>query len=361
MKQRIKSLLGPNGVRFCLRLVDRIRLSWLRMAYRSAFLCRLHYLLFSSSFTREAQGVIAGHIRFEENKKNGESINYFLRRCIHRLEKGLIMRPRRDVFAADYIEEAVASYVAGRENLNPDEALWANDVLTEYFSVTGRNPAVDNARSRFEQFLQDDQAPGRTGTGQNKPYVRPLEDPPPVDHAAFRALSVRRRSVRWFRQEPVPRQLVDQAIETASLAPSACNRQPFEYRLFDDPALIRPLLELPMGITGYEDNVPAVAVLVGKLRAYPHPRDRHVIYIDASLSAMSFMYALETLGLSSCPINWPDVPDRERRMKELLGLALDERPVMLIAFGYPDPDGMVPKSTKIPLPDIRSYNRLSSA
>ncbi|MCH8504052.1 MAG: nitroreductase family protein, partial [Ectothiorhodospiraceae bacterium] len=272
MKQYIKALLGPNGIRFCLQMVDKIRLTWLRVAYKSAFLSRLHYLLISPSFTREAQAVIAGHIRFEENRKNHESVNYFLRRSIHRLEKGLIMRPRREVFAADYIEDAVASFITGRDNLNQQEADWANAVFTEYFSVTGRNPAIDKARDHFQQFRESSGPDGGSpGMGGNIPYVRALGEPPPVDHDAFRALSVRRRSVRWFQQKPVPRELVDQAIETAALAPSACNRQPFEYRLFDDPALIAPLLELPMGIKGYEDNVPAVAVLVGKLRAYPHP------------------------------------------------------------------------------------------
>ena len=50
-----------------------------------------------------------------------------------------------------------------------------------------------------------------------------------------------------------------------------------------------------------------IIVIVGELDAYEYDRDRHLIYIDGSLAAMTFMLALETLGLSSCPINWSGV------------------------------------------------------
>jgi nitroreductase len=97
-------------------------------------------------------------------------------------------------------------------------------------------------------------------------------------------------------------------------------------------------------------------VLVGRLRAYFDPRDRHVIYIDASLAAMAFQFALEVQGVGSCCINWPDVRDREQKIGQLLGLAPDERVIMLISFGYPDPTGLVPYSQKKSLDELRRYN-----
>ncbi len=344
--------------RFKNRVKNSIRISWLRLVLRVPFLPGLHYLLFSRAFDRELRGVIAGHLAFERNSANAEKSNYSLRRNIHRIEKGLIMRPRRENFAAGYIQEVVESYIAGHDCLNESELNWAYEVLCEYFSVAGGHKSIDKARARFEQL------PGITrgyhaNTGAHKPHLRDLSNAPPVTLDALKALSVRRRSVRWFSQEPVPRDYIDRAIEVASLAPSACNRQPFQYRIFDQPDLVQQVVALPMGIKGYGENIPAVAVLVGRLRAYPHPRDRHVIYIDASLSAMAFMYALETMGLASCPINWPDIPEREKAMKSLLGLADDERPVMLVAIGYPDPQGLVPGSSKVPVSDLRTYNSIA--
>jgi nitroreductase len=58
------------------------------------------------------------------------------------------------------------------------------------------------------------------------------------------------------------------------------------------------------------------------------------------------MLALETLGLASCAINWPDIENYELKIGQLLALKPFERVVMLIAVGYPDPAGLVPHSEK---------------
>ncbi|MGH2624131.1 MAG: nitroreductase family protein, partial [Sphingobacterium sp.] len=84
--------------------------------------------------------------------------------------------------------------------------------------------------------------------------------------------------------------------------------------------------------------------------------DRHVIYIDASLASMSFMLALETMGLSSCAINWPDIETREQKMDKFLNLKAHQRALMCIGVGYPDPEGLVAYSEKRPLDQIRKYN-----
>jgi nitroreductase len=188
------------------------------------------------------------------------------------------------------------------------------------------------------------------------PYARDLDEPPPVAYDDLLALAYRRRSVRWFLPTAVPRELIDRAITVADLSPSACNRQPFEYRVFDDPELIARVAAIPKGTRGFAHGFPAFVVLVGRMRAFFSERDRHLIYIDGALGAMALMLALESLGLSSCPINWADDAEQERDMTRTLGLAPDERVVMCLALGYPDPEAMVPYSAKKPLDRIRRYN-----
>jgi nitroreductase len=58
------------------------------------------------------------------------------------------------------------------------------------------------------------------------------------------------------------------------------------------------------------------------------------------------MLALETLGLSSCPINWPDIESREKMLSSKLDLRFHQRTIMLIAVGYAEPEGGVPFSQK---------------
>jgi nitroreductase len=190
-----------------------------------------------------------------------------------------------------------------------------------------------------------------------RPYRRDLAAEPSVDYAALLELAERRRSVRWFEQREVPRELIDKALRVAALSPSACNRQPFEFRVFDDPDLVRQVAQIPMGTRGWVHNIPVFVVIVGSLSAFFSERDRHLIYTDGCLAAMAFLFALESLGLSSCCVNWPDIRERERRMAALLGLRPDERPVMCMAVGYADPEGMVPFSHKKPSDQIVRYNR----
>jgi nitroreductase len=328
----------------------------LRLVGASRVMNLLFYSAGSRAFRREQLAVAYGRWKYEQEGTMPERSEFMLRRNIHALEKGLIMRPRRDVFALEYIEATVSAYeqrLAGCE-LSSEAAQdlqWASDVLTSYFSVAGSHPLIDRLRARFRAL------PSPAERQVLAPYKRNVAGPRPVSYAALLELARLRRSVRWFLPTPVPREAIDAAIEVAALSPSACNRQPFHFRIFDDPELVQKVASLPAGTVGFNQNFPVIVAVVGSQRAYFDEKDRHVIYIDGALASMSFVLALETLGLSSCCINWPDVESLERKMASLLKLDPDQRVIMLIAVGYPDPDGMVPASGKKSLSKLRSYNR----
>jgi nitroreductase len=341
------------------RLIHQIQRRILYLVARSGFLCSVYYTVCSGSFRREHRGVVCGRLKHMNEAHNPSAPHYFLRRKLHLLEKGLLMRPRRDVFSLDHIQEAVACYARalnlGRtspELARGSEFQWAADVLTRYFEVAGPHPVVDRLRDRFRtlQATVPERVPAAV------PQKRGPAGPPPVNYAELLELARRRRSVRWFLQKPVPREAIDQAIAVAALSPSACNLQPFEFRVFDDAELARKVASIPTGTVGFGHNFPAIVVLVGKLRAWFSESDRHLIYIDASLAAMAFIFALEVQGLGSCCLNWSDSKPHERRMTRLLGLEPDERVIMLIALGYPDPEGLLTYPQKKPLAELRSFN-----
>lgn len=329
------------------------------LAARSPMFASVYWCLMSGSFRREHFAVACGMARYAADCASPRGCRYLLRRNIHRIEKGLLMRPFRDLFALDYIRETVVCYdrmaraaADGCADTDEHELLWAHDVLSSYFAAAGDHPAIASARSLFDLVEHPCAHPDRL----DGPYARDLGKPPPVSYDALLELAHRRRSVRWYRQERVPREMIDRAVELAALSPSGCNRQAFEFRIFDEPDLARRVASIPQGTGGFCENLPVVVALVGKLRAYSDARDRHLIYIDGGLAAMSFVLALETLGLSSCCLNWPDVGDQEREMVSLLNLEPDERVVLLIAVGYPDPEGMVATSRKKSLERLRRYN-----
>ena len=273
------------------------------------------YSLFNRAFWREQQAVLSGKCLYKREITNLGNNCSLLRRNTHRLEKGLLMRPRRRIFALDYIHETMDFYegylakILNHQLAFNSELAWAHGVLSTYFDVAARHPRIDQLRDRFRTLPKPTSFKGEPVV----PYKRDLSVGSPVQYRDLLKLAIRRRSVRWFLSRPVPRDAIADAIRVASLSPSACNRQPFYFRIFDAPADVRRIAALPYGAAGYDYNIPAVAVVIGRLRNYFDERDRHLVYIDGGLAAMGFVYALEVQGLSSCIVNWPDIEEREQK------------------------------------------------
>lgn len=304
------------------------------------WLASAYFFLFDRSFDREHLAVLRGQLAFKAANKHPADSSPLLRRNVHRLEKGLLMRPQRPVFAEDYIAETVDIFVraAAQTSFSASELSWANDVLQRYFATVDHTKIIAQAYQRFH-------AAKAPSDGEKVPFSYQQLTDTSVTYADFLALCQRRHSVRWFDAKQPDRADILRAVTAAAEAPSACNRQPFSFRLFYAEQA-QAIAELAMGTVGFAKNIPALLVVVGDLSAYKETRDRHLIYIDASLAAMQLMLALETLGLASCPINWPDIEVREARMQQALQLDSIERPVMLIAIGYADPTGLVAYSEK---------------
>lgn len=339
-------------------LIKNLDRSLLWIWSKNTFLSSFYYFFISGKFRREHHSVLAGRAQQVRELKKEKAHFYTLVRNTHRIEKGLLMRPRRDVFALDFIEETVSNFLVlcnAPQFSSEPQMQWSYEVLIEYFEVTSNHPVIEEQRKRFlrdtNMFLGN-----TSGPESLIPYERNEKNKPNISFEDFLALTRYRRSVRWFLDKPVPHDLIDKALMAARQSPSACNRQPFEYRIIDEPELLTKVTNLPMGIRGYQHNIPMMIVVVGNLDAYFNERDRHVVYIDASLANMAFMFALETLGLSSCPVNWPDIESLEKKMEKVLNLKKFQRPIMCMAVGFPDPKGKVAYSEKRSIEKLRNYN-----
>lgn len=361
LKKIIKNLLAITWIRKTYETINR---SILEVFASNRFFAAIYSVIGILTFNREQYAVLRGRRDYYRNYKKDRSSSVELRRNIHRLEKGMIMRPRRSIFARDYIGETIGYYeqVASRCSnsksvMDATELQWAHDVLGRYFSlVEAGDRVIDDARRRYDNTLgsyvcdnYEVKAPHSHKDGQKCS----------ISYDEMLKLSMQRRSVRWFKDKKVPRKLIDQALMVGRQSPSACNRLPYKFRVFDEPDLVKKIAGIPFGAAGYSHQIPTIIVVTGKLDNYFSPRDRHIVYIDASLAVMSFMFALETLGLSSSVINWPDFEPLEIKMQKTLGLDVSERVIMLVAVGFADPSGGVPYSQKKDLESIRTYNELS--
>lgn len=346
--ERIKDILRP-AKRGLSSVIEKLDLKILPVFALNGFLASVYFTFINRSFYREHLSVLRGRLNYSTSLAEIGSSSALLRRNTHRLEKGLIMQPRRKVFAKAYIGETVDCYARclSSGTVDSEEMRWAHDVISEYFSVVADDePVIERYKKKYQDLNCCENNPASDGSQEAKPYAHRDLPRLAVDYPSLHSLFQRRRSVRWYQNKRVSKELVEQAVNAASLAPSACNRQPYRFVFFEQPQEAADVAALAMGTAGFGKQIPSLFVAIGDLSCYPKGRDRHVIYIDASLAAMQLMLALETLGLSSCPINWPDIEGRERKMAKRLGLGSHERVVILIACGYAENEGGVPFSQK---------------
>jgi len=362
LKKLVKDLLAISWIR---SVYEKITLGLLNFFAINRAFATVYSLITLLTFNREQYAVLRGRRNYYRNLTKKRKSHVELRRNIHRLEKGIIMQPRRPIFARDYIDETIgfyeqliSQYEADKTSVDRSELEWSHDVLKEYFSLSAADDRiVESARQRYERTL-----PHFTYEREieKAPYIRNDVKKSSITYDELLELAMQRRSVRWFSKRRVPRDKVDKALLVGRQSPTACNRLPYEFRIFDEPDLVNRVAGLPFGAAGYAHQIPTIIVVVGKLESYFSPRDRHAIYVDSSLAAMSFMLALETQGLSSSVINWPDFEPLELKAQKMLNLQVSERIIMMIAVGYPDPNGGIPFSQKKSLDTLRTYNDMSA-
>lgn len=349
MRQLIKKLL-PNSLLVKLKyFVSNFHQNIQPFFALSPFLSRLYFAFFNSAYQREQFSTLQGMLTYNKRiKSTREQSNPLLRRNIHRIEKGLIMRPLREVFALEYIEETQKAYeLAYQSSIHQSEELaWAKSVLTKYYETVSleRSSLLTRLANEFSQLNQVDSS--NAHYSNKTPYKHQELASNQLTFEEFSQFIDMRRSTRWFKQTPVCRNKVKQAITLASQAPSACNRQPYEFYVVDQQPLLSQVSKLAIGGAGFASNIPCLIAVVGDYSCYEHERDRHVIYIDASLAAMQFMQTLPTLGLASCPMNWPELSVVDTKIARLLKLPNYKKTIMLIAVGEPELDGGIPYSQK---------------
>jgi len=325
------------------QILHRVRRRLYALVSSNPTLAGLYYALLNKTFRAEQHAVSSG-INRHLCTSAGRAATFRLRRSIHRIEKGLSMRQRRTCFGLNYIEPTVddlTSFMKVDDGANFAEIQWYRSTLEAYFAVcTSTDGRFLRAREKFRG------AGFSNPSGRLIPFPAGQREALTLDYSQLEALARRRRSVRWFLPTPIPRHTLLRAVATANQSPSACNRQSVRIRIFDNPNEARKITALAPGAAGLHHNFPAAAVLIGDLSAYAHERDRHAIYVDGGLKAMTFMYALEVLGVSTCALNWPENARLDKAAAHALGLAPHERVVLMIAAGVADPDGLIPYSFK---------------
>ena len=176
-----------------------------------------------------------------------------------------------------------------------------------------------------------------------------------------------RRSIRVYKDEPLPKETIDKLLEDATWAPTGSNVQPWEFIVVTDKNFIKEIsdsckrnilkkieADAKSPWKRYEKsasnpdnnmfyNAPCLIYIVA-------PRSDSLAIFDCSMAACNLMLSARARGLGTCWIGLGATPEREMRKK--LDIPNDYRIVAPVIVGVPDQDPAAPPRRK---PVVRKY------
>ena len=189
----------------------------------------------------------------------------------------------------------------------------------------------------------------------------------------------RRRTVREFSDRPVPRDIIETALEAANTAPSGANLQPWHFvvvsgaetkrrirvaaeaeeREFYEHRASEEWLEAlkPLGTDSnkpFLETAPyLIAVFLQKFGELSDGRKVKHYYPTEStgLATGILITALHHAGLATLT----HTPSPMKFLNEILGRPKSERPFLLLVVGYPADDAEVPDISRKSLHDFVSF------
>lgn len=193
---------------------------------------------------------------------------------------------------------------------------------------------------------------------------------------AFLETMEARRSVRLFSPEPVPRELIDNALTVAGTAPSGAHQQPWTFAVVSDPETKAKLREAaeqeerdfyerratdewkdaiqPIGTDWVKTHITDAPYVIVVFEQPWRPgadgtKVKHYYVRESVGIAVGFLLAaFQVSGL--CALT--HTPSPMGFLRELLDRPENERPFILIPVGYPADDAVVPDLVRKPLDEI---------
>ncbi len=215
--------------------------------------------------------------------------------------------------------------------------------------------------------------------GKARSRTRPLDfrrypEAEMLDRASrFGAEIARRRSVRHFSSEPVPRDVLVRCIQAATTAPSGANKQPWTFVLITDPGRKRRIREAAeqeertfygsrapkrwledLAALGTDADKPFLEIAPALIAVFAQKHgaeaDERHYYVSESvgIAVGILLAALQHVGLATLT----HTPSPMGFLSDLLGRPANERAYVLIPVGYPADGCQVPDIGRKPLSEV---------
>ena len=171
-----------------------------------------------------------------------------------------------------------------------------------------------------------------------------------------------RRSVRKYQNKPVEREKINACLEAARLAPSACNSQPWEFIVIDDPQVkadfCREVFSGAYKMSAWVEDAPVLVAAVSDKGSFISRmggflRRTEFYLVDHGIACEHLVLRAWDLGLGTCWIGWVN----SEKAGKFFNLPAGKRIEHLITLGYPAPEALQSKPhARKPFDEMVHYN-----
>lgn len=153
------------------------------------------------------------------------------------------------------------------------------------------------------------------------------------------SLVKKRTSCRKYLDKDVPDKLINNCVEAARLAPSACNKQPWRFIVVKDKKIRSEICAkglLPGIPMPWLKTAPVIVALCADVSVFTHkicPWISGVKYhlIDLGIAGEHFVLAAEEQELATCWIGWFN----QKQIRKILNIPKNIEVASLISLGFP--------------------------
>ena len=149
---------------------------------------------------------------------------------------------------------------------------------------------------------------------------------------------VNRRTIRRFKSQAIERETLVEIVNAGRLAATAGNRQPWEFVIVDDRALVEDVFKSLGWLGGAPTDEERPAALIAVLLS--NPQDKWAAYADGGAAVQNMQLAAWDKGIGGCWIGSIDAEPVRKMLKVPEELSL----FSILALGIPDESPVIEES-----------------
>lgn len=249
----------------------------------------------------------------------------------HKLEKGLALKAPRPGFGKGVAERLLRELAIYRSEYTDDMSV--QNAVRALMAYRDFNLKHDVDYSEIFQSIQD--LKHVCGPNASGGFVKVTKDEW-MDNAQIDLTKFfkSRRSVRNFTEEPVLLSDIQKAVRMAMNTPTVCNRQAVKVHAYTDYSEVQTVIKCQQGNSGFGEGVQGLLMVTVDRSSFFSECERNQCWIDGGLFSMSLVYALHSIGLGSCCLNWSVSKSQDELLRHTIALPNNQAVIMMIAVGH---------------------------